>query len=123
MFSKLLIRLGYRPSAIARSLATQKTRTIGLVIPDVTNPFFADITRGVERLAYSEGYHVFLCNAEEDPLRELAVIQSLEEKRVDGLILCSSRLKEEKLDRSIGAPARSGAYQPQPMPDRRKYIQ
>jgi LacI family transcriptional regulator len=94
---EIISKLGYRPSAIARSLATRETRTIGLVIPDVTNPFFADITRGVERLAYSEGYHVFLCNAEEDPLRELAVIQSLEEKRVDGLILCSSRLKDEKL--------------------------
>jgi len=94
---EIISDLGYRPSAIARSLATKETRTIGLVIPDVSNPFFADITRGVERLAYSEGYHVFLCNAEEDPVRELAVIQSLEEKRVDGLILCSSRLKEEKL--------------------------
>jgi LacI family transcriptional regulator len=94
---EIISKLGYRPSAIARSLATQKTRTIGLVIPDVANPFFADITRGVEQLAYSEGYHVFLCNAEEDPLRELAVIQSLEEKCVDGLILCSSRLEEEKL--------------------------
>jgi LacI family transcriptional regulator len=89
--------LDFRPSAIARSLATRKTRTIGLVIPDVTNPFFADITRGVEHLAYTEGYHVFLCNAEEDPQRELAVIESLEEKRVDGLILCSSRLDDEIL--------------------------
>jgi LacI family transcriptional regulator len=94
---EIIANLGYRPSAIARSLATKETCTIGLVIPDVTNPFFADITRGVEHLAYSEGYHVFLCNTEEDPLRELTVIQSLEEKRVDGLILCSSRLEEEKL--------------------------
>lgn len=99
---KIINRLGYRPSAIARSLVTQKTRTIGLVIPDITNPFFADITRGVERVAYSEGYHVFLCNAEEDPLRELTVIQSLEENRVDGLILCGSRLKDEKLIDLLG---------------------
>jgi LacI family transcriptional regulator len=94
---EIIASLGYRPSAIARSLATKETCTIGLVIPDVTNPFFADIARGVEHLAYSKGYHVFLCNSEEDPQRELAVIQSLEEKRVDGLILCSSRLEEEKL--------------------------
>jgi LacI family transcriptional regulator len=93
----IIKRLNYRPSGIARSLATQETRTIGLVIPDVTNPFFADITRGVEQLAYAQGYHVFLCNAEEDPQRELAVIQSLEEKRVDGLILCSSRLEQNLL--------------------------
>ena len=94
---EIISKLGYRPSAIAQSLATKKTRTIGLVIPDVANPFFADITLGVEHLAYSRGYHVFLCNAEEDPSRELAVIQSLEEKCVDGLILCSSRLEDEKL--------------------------
>ncbi len=94
---EIISSLGYRPSAIARSLATKETSTIGLVIPDVSNAFFAEITQGVERLAYSKGYHVFLCNTEEDPQRELAVIQSLEEKRVDGLIICSSRLEEEKL--------------------------
>jgi len=94
---EIISNLGYRPSGIARSLATKETYTIGLVVPDVSNPFFADVTKGVERLAYSKGFHVFLCNTEEDPQRELAVIQSLEEKRVDGLILCSSRLEEEKL--------------------------
>lgn len=94
---KVIKELNYRPSAIARSLATQETRTIGLVIPDVSNPFFADITRGIEQLAYAQGYHVFLCNTQEDPQRELAVIQSLEEKQVDGLVLCSSRLPESLL--------------------------
>ena len=93
----IIAELDYRPSGIARSLAKKETHTIGLVIPDVTNPFFGDITRGVERLAYAQGYHVFLCNSEEDPQRELAVIESLEEKRVDGLILCSSRVEEEQL--------------------------
>src|SRR5512142_951158 len=94
---EIISNLGYRPSAIARSLATKETSTIGLVVPDVSNAFFAEITQGVERLAYSKGYHVFLCNTGEDPQRELAVIQSLEEKRVDGLIICSSRLEEDKL--------------------------
>jgi LacI family transcriptional regulator len=94
---QVISNLEYRPSGIARSLATKETCTIGLVVPDVSNPFFADITRGVELLAYSKGYHVFLCNSEENPERELAVIQSLEEKRVDGLILCSSRLDDEML--------------------------
>jgi len=93
----VITSLGYSPSAIARSLATKETRTIGLVLPDVANPFFADITRGVEYLAYSEGYHVFLCNTEEDAQRELSVVQSLEQKRIDGLILCSSRLEDEIL--------------------------
>ncbi|MGD9146516.1 MAG: LacI family DNA-binding transcriptional regulator, partial [Anaerolineae bacterium] len=89
--------LGYRPSGIARGLATQRTGTLGLVVPDVANPFFADVVRGVEHGAYAEGYNVFLCNTEEDPERELAVLKSLEEKRVDGLVLCSSRLDEAEL--------------------------
>lgn len=90
-------RLGYRPSGIARGLATRRTGTLGLVVPDVANPFFSDVARGVEHVAYAEGYNVFLCNTEEDPERELAVLRSLEEKRVDGLVLCSSRLDEEEL--------------------------
>lgn len=90
-------RLGYRPSGIARSLATRRTGTLGLVVPDVANPFFSDVARGVEQVAYAEGYNVFLCNTEEDPQRELAVLESLEEKRVDGLVLCSSRLDDDEL--------------------------
>lgn len=89
--------LGYRPSSIARGLATRRTGTLGLVVPDVANPFFADVARGVEHVAYAEGYNVFLCNTEEDPSRELAVLVSLEEKRVDGLVLCSSRLGDDDL--------------------------
>jgi LacI family transcriptional regulator len=90
-------RLGYRPSGIARGLATRHTGTLGLVIPDVANPFFAEVARGVEQVAYAEGYNVFLCNTDEDPERELDVLGSLEEKRVDGLVLCSSRLDTASL--------------------------
>lgn len=90
-------QLGYRPSGIARGLATRRTRTLGLVIPDVANPFFADVTRGAEHVAYAQGYNVFLCNTEEDPQRELAVLQSLEDKRVDGVVLCSSWLDAGEL--------------------------
>lgn len=94
-------RLGYRPSNIARSLATQRTGTLGLVVPDVANPFFADIARGVEHEAYAANYTVFLCNSEEHPQRELDLLRSLEERRVDGLILCSSRLDEEQLQEAL----------------------
>jgi LacI family transcriptional regulator, galactose operon repressor len=90
-------RLGYRPSGIARGLATRRTGTLGLVVPDVANPFFAEVARGVEHVAYAEGYNVFLCNTDEDPEREVAVLNSLEEKRVDGIVLCSSRLENEDL--------------------------
>jgi LacI family transcriptional regulator len=93
----IIDRLGYRPSDIARSLATDRTSTIGLVVIDNSNPFFSEIARGVEHEAYALGYNVFLCNTEEDTEREQAVLRSLEEKRVDGLILCSPRLDEASL--------------------------
>jgi LacI family transcriptional regulator len=93
----IIERLGYRPSGIARGLATQRTGTLGLVVPDISNPFFSEVARGAEHEAYAAGYNVFLCNTEEEPQRELAVLQSLEEKRVDGVILCSSRLDRDVL--------------------------
>lgn len=93
----IIERLGYRPSGIARGLATQRTRTLGLVIPDVANSFFASVARGVESQAYAMDYSVFLCNTNEDPRREMDVLQSLDEKRVEGVVLCSSRLGDEEL--------------------------
>jgi len=93
--------MGYRPSGLARSLATKRTGTIGLVVPDIANPFFAGIAKGVEQVAYAERYNVFLGNTSEDWERELAMLQSLEEKRVDGLILCSSRLPDESLRETL----------------------
>ena len=99
---RVVEELGYRPSGIARGLATRRTGTLGFVVPDVANPFFADVTRGAERVAYAEGYNVFLCNTDEDSERELAVLHSLEEKRVDGLVLCSSRLADRELHEIVG---------------------
>ncbi len=99
---KVIEKLGYRPSGIARSLATSRTGTIGLIVPDISNPFFADLAKGVEKVAYSEGYNVFLCSTEENPQRELKVLESLAEYRVDGVLLCSSRLDEEHLVNSLG---------------------
>ena len=94
-------RLGYRPSGIARGLATKRTGTIGLVVPDVANPFFAEVAQGAEHLAYAEGFNVFLCNTQEDADLEAAVLRSLEEKRVDGVVLCSSRLDEASLREAV----------------------
>ena len=93
----IIERLGYRPSGIARGLATQRTGTLGLVLPDVANTFFANVARGAEQEAYARGYNVFLCNTNEDPQREIDLLQSLDEKRVDGVVLCSSRLQDAEL--------------------------
>lgn len=94
---EVIVRLGYRPSSIARGLVTKRTGTIGLVVPDNSNPFFSEVARGIEHTAYANSYSVFLCNTEEDPQREKAVLHSLAEKYVDGLVLCSSRLNEDDL--------------------------
>lgn len=89
--------MGYRPSQLARGLVTHQTTTLGLVMPDVANPFFAQIARSAEDVAYSNGYALFLINTEEDPEREKNALDSLLEKEIDGAILCSSRLSEEEI--------------------------
>jgi LacI family transcriptional regulator len=94
---RVIERLGYSPSGVARSLATNRTLTFGLVVPDITNPFFPEIARGVEDVAREHGYEMFLCNSVEDPRREEHVLRALEDKRVDGTIICSSRLPDERL--------------------------
>jgi LacI family transcriptional regulator len=93
---QIINRQHYRPSGIARSLVTRHSGTIGLVIPDVSNPFFADVALGAEHVACAEGYNIYLCNTEEDPQRERSIVYSLEEKRVDGMVLFS-RLKPRDL--------------------------
>lgn len=95
-------RLGYRPSGIARGLVTKRTGTLGLVVPDNSNPYFSEVARGVEHAAYAGGYNVFLCNTEEDPQREKVVLESLSEKLVDGLIVCSPRLLDDDLRVLLG---------------------
>jgi LacI family transcriptional regulator len=77
----------YIPSAIARSLKNDRTRTIGIVVPDNTSPYFAGLIQGVEEAAFRLGYNLILCNAVEDPGREAAHLRTLIEKRIDGLIL------------------------------------
>ncbi len=93
--------LDYHPNQVARGLATSQTMSVGLVVPDNTNPFFAQIARGVEDTAYSQNYNIFLLNTAEDPAREKAALDSLWQKGVDGLISCSSRLPTETLEREI----------------------
>jgi LacI family transcriptional regulator len=82
--------LNYQPSALARSLRTKTSGTIGIVIPDNTNPFFAEVVRGIEDFYYEHGYSVFLCNSDGDPDKEYRHLKLLRDKSVDGLILVSS---------------------------------
>jgi LacI family transcriptional regulator len=92
---------GYRPSPIARSLATARSATIGLVVPDISNPYFSAIARGVEQVAYANNYNVLLCNTGEDASRELEVLYTLDERFVDGVIACGLRQEDAPLQQAL----------------------
>jgi LacI family transcriptional regulator, galactose operon repressor len=87
-------RLGYRPSALARSLRLQQTLTLGMLVPDITNPFFSSIIKGAEDAARARGYNVILCNSEDLPEREASCLDALREHEVDGLLIASSLMAD-----------------------------
>ncbi|APG21126.1 transcriptional regulator RbsR [Kosakonia radicincitans DSM 16656] len=79
--------LNYAPSALARSLKINQTRTIGMLITASTNPFYSELVRGVERSCFERGYSLVLCNTEGDEQRMNSNLETLMQKRVDGLLL------------------------------------
>lgn len=86
--------LDYRPSDVARSLKRQATRTLGLVITDIGNPFYPELVRAVEDRAWAHGYALLLGNSVGDPARELAYLELLAARRVDGLIVAAADVPE-----------------------------
>ena len=83
---------GYRASAVARGLVTKRTQTIGLVVTTVADPFASEVVSGLEQAANDHGYAVFLAGSNGEPEREKKVVQSLAERRVDGIVVTSSRV-------------------------------
>jgi LacI family transcriptional regulator len=84
---KAIAEIGYHPNGIARSLKKRSTQTLGLIISDITNPFFTALVRGVEDAANARGYALILCNTDEHLEKERAYIRLLRSRRVDGLIM------------------------------------
>ena len=82
--------MGYRPNLAARGLVTGRTGIIGLMVPDLENPFFASVTKGVQSRARDAGYAVILSDSDEDPSQEAKLVRDLS-KRVDGMVMCSPR--------------------------------
>lgn len=91
-------KLGYRPNIVARSLKTQRTRTIGILIPDISNQFYPEIVRGAEDVANIYDYNVMLCNSDFDIDKEKEYLRVLKEKMVDGVLYMSSSLENDILD-------------------------
>ncbi|MBC3811588.1 MULTISPECIES: LacI family DNA-binding transcriptional regulator [Undibacterium] len=87
--------LRYIPSAVARSLKNDRTHTLGMMIPNNSNPYFAEVIQGIEDASFKLGYNIILCNSDDDPKRQAAYIRVLMEKRIDGLILVPSGSDEE----------------------------
>ncbi|MGQ9778510.1 MAG: LacI family DNA-binding transcriptional regulator [Bacillota bacterium] len=84
-------RLDYRPNQLARGLRRRRTATIGVVVADLANPFFAEVVEGIDRVCTARGYGLVLANTEEDPARELAAVHSLVERQVDGVLLAPTQ--------------------------------
>jgi len=93
----IIKKLGYTPNAIARGLKTKRTHTLGMLIPDITNPFFAEIARGVEDAANKNNFNVILCNTDDKPKKERTYLEILRGKRVDGLILGTAHIKDKSI--------------------------
>lgn len=91
-----ILELRYKPNQIARSLSTKQMHTIGLIVPDITNPFFPELARAIEDTALKEGYTVILCNSDEQAEKELQYIETLQQKYIAGFIIATNQLKKEQ---------------------------
>src|SRR4029077_9181262 len=90
-------RLNYRPNRIARGLVTGRSHSLGLIVSDIRNPFFAEVARGAEDAARAANCDLVLCNSDVDGDQQMQYVQSLSEKRIDGIMMNSvSMLSHEQ---------------------------
>jgi len=82
--------MGYRPSAAARSLKTNQTRALGVIVRNIDDPFFSEILQGIEDIAQAEGYSLFISSSQNESDRERMIVNAMREHRVDGVIICST---------------------------------
>jgi DNA-binding LacI/PurR family transcriptional regulator len=92
LIQKIALEKGYTVSEVARSLVTRRTNTIGIVVTSIADPFVGEVVSGVEEFALSRRYSVILATCHGDPDRELRAVRSLQERRVDGVLVTASRV-------------------------------
>jgi len=99
-------RRGYSPHALARSLVTRRTQTVGIVVTTIADPFVSEIVRGIEETGQTRQYSIILCESNAEPERELAAVRALREKRVDGIVVTASRVGDLYMPRleDFGVP-------------------
>lgn len=90
-------RLRYRPNALAASMRGGPTRTVGIIVPDIANPYIADLARALEDAVFERGYSAFLCNSDADAAKEARYLETLLRQQVDGVVLASAGHASERL--------------------------
>ena len=96
-------KLGYRPNAVARGLASKKTTTVGVIIPDISKGFYAELARGISDIATMYEYNIILSNSDENEEKEIRLIETMLGKQVDGIVLMSDQISpglREEISRS-----------------------
>lgn len=92
---EVIDRLGYRPNAVARGLASKKTTTVGVIIPDVSSTFVAELARGIEDIATMYKYNIILSNSDQNMDKELHLLNTMLGKQVDGIVFMGGNIEEE----------------------------
>lgn len=92
---EVIERLGYRPNAVARGLASKKTTTVGVIIPDISNIFFAELARGIEDIATMYKYNIILSNSDQNKDKELHLLNTMLGKQVDGIVFMGGNITSE----------------------------
>ncbi|KXG44190.1 LacI family DNA-binding transcriptional regulator [Tepidibacillus infernus] len=90
--------LNYKPNAVARSLYKKSSKTLGLILPDITNPFFPELAKAVEDVANRSGYTLLFYNSEEQVEKEQIYIENLKQKYIDGVILATNSLNKQQVE-------------------------
>jgi DNA-binding LacI/PurR family transcriptional regulator len=103
---KIAVDLQYQPSFAARSLKTNRSQALGVIVSHIDDPFFSEILQGIDDVAQASAYSMFIAASQQDPVRENIIVQTMREHRVDGVILCSPRFSPEQSSQlhSYGIP-------------------
>src|SRR5690625_3979190 len=90
-------KLNYQPNAVAKSLKSNKTNTIGVIIPDISNSYFMDISKGIEDTISNNNYNIIFCSSNENPAKERKLLKVLFEKRVDAIVVATSGENDKQI--------------------------
>ncbi|WP_169797589.1 catabolite control protein A [Neobacillus fumarioli] len=101
---EVIERLGYRPNAVARGLASKKTTTVGVIIPDISNIFYAELARGIEDIATMYKYNIILSNSDQNKDKELHLLNTMLGKQVDGIVFMSDNITSEHVEEFEKSP-------------------